>query len=876
MEHVGLTEKEAKEKLLRYGFNEIDSSSKNSAFSILKRQVINNYVIYLLSATFFISLFLGKTITSHVILFVIFTVIGVSFVQEFKAEKSIEALKQMIMPVSIVMREGKEKEIYTKELVPGDVILLRVGERIPADCLTLEQKDLKVDESMLTGESKEIRKEAAGSSEKYSEVNILFMGTFVTQGKAYAKVLHTGMNTKFGKIAKMMSSAEKQLPLQEKVNKLINVMVISAIIASVLTGIFILLRNMPFTYSMFLETLIIVLAICVAAMPEGFPVVLVTVLASGAHRMAKKNAIVGRMSIIETLGETTVICSDKTGTITTGEMTAKKIILNNRTIEVSGAGYEGNGTFMENGKIISHLKDRQLNLILKASVLCNDSRIERKGTDKEYNVFGNFTEVSLLVLGAKADIYREDFKSKRIDEIPFSSERKMMSVLVNDNGFKHIYSKGAPSVLLKKCTHIQKGERIVKLTKNEREFIVKENLAATSSAFRTIALAYKKTASANLKTFEENLVFLGIIAMDDPPRDGVKESILTCESAGIKVKMITGDSRQTAKAIASQIGLSCETLDGEEIDRMTDDELSKVVNNVSIFARVRPEHKLRIVKALKQNNEIVTMTGDGVNDAPALKEAHIGVAMGASGTDASRAASDLILKDNHFSTIVDAIKEGRTIFANIQKFTAFQVSINVAQVSILLLSAMFGFPLPLVAIQILLMNIVSDEMIALTLAFNSYSKDVMAAKPRKKNNIINKPLFVMVMVSGIIMTAGALFTFFYVNTIKGESEQVARTAVFVMMSFFAITNAFVFRSFRKPVFRHKIAANKYLIYVSILVLIGTFAAVYSPLNSVFEMTSISGSYWLLALGVSLILIIIFDILKVIKGNNMFLDINEFH
>jgi len=865
MNLAGLSEKEARDKLAEYGPNEIREGSRISPLRILARQLKKNSVIYLLSFAIIISFFVGKHITAFTILGVLAVVVFVSFFQEYKAERAIEALKKMIMPVSIVIRGGVEKDIPTKDIVPGDIILLRTGEKVPADCVVLEEKELRVNESVLTGESKEIHKVAVinPNNDKHDDANLVFMGTFVTSGKATVQAVHTGMNTRFGKIAGMISVAEKELPLQDKVNYIIKYMVFAAIIAALLTGTIMVLRNLPFSYTLFVETLIVALALSVAAFPEGFPVVLITALASGAHRMARKNAIVNRMSIIETLGETTIICADKTGTITTGEMTVKKIFVDNQMLDVSGAGYEGHGDFISSNKKIQPNKRPTLSLILRAAVLCNDSRIERKGTDKEYKASGSPTESALLVLASKADIFKEDLKARRIEEIPFSSERKMMSVLVNEGQKNYVYTKGAPEVLLKKCRFIKIHNKTVLLNNKERKKILSTTHQLAGQSFRTIAIAYKASKASTAKRLEEGLVFLGVLGLDDPPRDEVKESLALCNTAGIKVKMITGDNKETARAIAGQIGLKGEIILGEELDELTDDELSRIIDSIGIFARVRPEHKLRIVRVLKQKGEIVTMTGDGVNDAPALKEAHIGVAMGRNGTDVSRASADLILKDDHFSTIVDAVKEGRTIFSNIQKFSAYQISINVAQIGLVFFSVLLGLPLPLVAIQILLMNIISDEITAITLSFNPYSKDVMNVKPRKKVPLISKAHLLMIIIAGVVMTAGALFAFHYVNVIKGESEPVARTAVFITMTFFAIANAFNFRSFRKPVPKLDLLANEYLLIASIGSVLVSFVAAYTPLNKIFEMVPIKAQYWLVAILISLSVVIVLDAIKIL-------------
>jgi Ca2+-transporting ATPase len=503
--------------------------------------------------------------------------------------------------------------------------------------------------------------------------------------------------------------------------------------------------------------------------------------------------------------------------------------------------------------------------------MCNDSRIERKGENQEYLIYGSQTEAALLILAAKTGVYREDIKFSRIEEIPFSSESKMMSVVIDEKDSKNIYSKGAPEVILKKCKYIMINGKKILLTKKESEKIIKQVKEFSSNSYRTIALAYKDEKSKSLKNIEHDLILLGIIGMEDPPRPEVKEAISVCQTAGIKVKMITGDSRETAESIAREIGLKGEILSGSEMDLMSDEELSKIVGKIAIFVRVRPEHKLRIVHALKTNGEIVTMTGDGVNDAPALKESHIGVAMGQNGTDVSREASDLILKDDHFSTIVDAIKEGRTLFNNIQKFAVYQISINIAQVMLILLSVLLGLPLPLVAIQILFMNILSDEITAITLAFNTPSKDVMSKPPRLKSEIITKPLIVFMLIAGILMSIGAVGLFYVITNIMNMPLPVARTAALVVMTLFAIMNAYNFRSLRKLTLTRSLFVNKYLFYASIISILATILAIYTPINKIFELTPIGLNIWIIAVLIALLFAIIIDLIKAFNNKYSFVD-----
>ena len=563
----GLIQKEAIRKLKEYGPNEIRELTHISPFQILLRQIKNNFIIYLLFVAALLSFFVGKSITGYAIFGVIIVVILVGFFQEYRAEKAIKALKQMIMPISIVIRNGKEVEIPSREIVPEDLIVLRTGEKVPADCFILEERELRVNESVLTGESQEIKKFEAKNEKDCKKENLIFMGTYVVNGRCIAKVLHTGMNTEFGKIAGMISKAEKELPLQKKVNHMAKYLVFIAIIVSVLTGSIMLIRSAPFSYDLFVDVLIVVIALSVAAFPEGLPVVLISTLASGAYGMAKKNAIVNRMSIIETLGETTVICADKTGTITMGEMTVKEIFFDDKLFDVTGVGYEADGEFIQNNKKIDIQKNIPLNLLLKTAVLCNDAKIERKGTDKEYNIRGTPTEASLLIMSAKAGIFREDLQVIRKEEIPFSSERKMMSVLCKERQGNYIYSKGAPEVLINRCDFIQKGDKIIKLDKKEKEKILNFNKKFALKKFRVLALAYKETASFEKNHFENDLIFLGLVALEDPPREEVKDAIKSCKDAGIEVKMITGDNRETAIEIAKEIGLKKRgVLIGEEID----------------------------------------------------------------------------------------------------------------------------------------------------------------------------------------------------------------------------------------------------------------------------------------------------------------------
>lgn len=905
MEKRGLTEAEVLKRRQQYGLNEIKEISRLNAFKIFLRQIKSNFIVYLLFGAMLLSFFVGKAVTAYVILFVIVMVIGVGFVQEYKADKAIKTLKKMIVPISIAIRDGKEKDLPSSELVPDDIIVLRSGEKVPADCIIIEAKELLVDEAVLTGESKEVRKEPAADKmlverstktdlkinveknslpnhQKNSERNFLFMGSFIISGRCVAKVIRTGMDTRFGKIAALISTAEKELPLQKKVNKIAKYMVIVALVVSVLTGLLMLFHSQDFSYSFLASVLVLIIALSVSAFPEGLPVVLIVSLAFGARHMAKQNAIVNRMSIIQTLGETTVICSDKTGTITKGEMTVRQIFTDEKIIEVEGAGYEAKGRFLFGEQELKPLSRTNFNSnlnhnsnstnsvlfsLLKAAVLCNDSRIERTGENHLYRGVGTPTEVALLILGAKAGIFKDDLKFTRREEIPFTSERKMMSVLCAEEKKVSVFVKGAPEIVLDKCRFIQKQKGIFPLNGLERQKIKKAIQAMTAKTFRTLALARKEKINGIL---EENLIFLGLVGMEDPPREGVKEAIAHCQQAGIEVKMITGDNKETAAAIAQEVHLAGKVMDGQELDAIPDAKLLKIIKQFTIFARVRPEHKLRIVRALKSCGEIVTMTGDGVNDAPALKEAHIGVAMGRSGTDVSREVADLTLKDDNFTTIVTAIEEGRTIFRNIKKFVTYQLSCNLTELLVLFLGVLFapllGWQIPLLlAIQILFVNLVTDNLPAITLGLNPPSNDVMLEKPRKGAELLTKEMLTLLFFTGILIAFFVMSVFYISFNVFQEDGKIARTVALVSLILLEIASAFNFRSFRKGVLNRSPLANIYLFYASLISIGATIAIIHTPLNKIFETASLSLSGWILALAPAVALIIIFDILKFINN-----------
>lgn len=869
---LGLSSEDAKLRLAEYGPNEIVDTGKVSPLKILIRQIRSNFVIYLLFAAAVISIIVGKSTTSYTIIGVIVAAIATGFVQEFKAEKSIAELKKMIMPLSYVFRDGKKREINSNEIVPGDILVLGIGEKIPADCEIIEAHDVRVNEAMLTGESKEIAKKHILDDQELVEENLLFMGTYIVNGRCLARVTHTGMNTRFGKIAHLISEAEKALPLQMKVNVIAKYMVTIAITVSLATGLLMLFRSSQINNVVIVEILIFIVALSVSAFPEGFPVVLMTTLAIGAKRMSKHNAIVNRMSIIETLGEVSVICADKTGTLTKGEMTVRQIFCGNHEFEVSGTGFTIDGEITSNGKIVEMKDFPDLERLLEVGVTCNDAEIQRTGVDNDFRIIGSPTEGALLILGAKLDLFKESITLKREEEIPFSSDRKMMSIVVSSDDDYLMYAKGAPEVIVKKCISKLVEGKESRLTDNDLANIVNTQKLMADSGYRMLALAYKRLTKKADGIYEDNLVYIGQVAMEDPPRDETAKAIAAAQKAGIRVVMITGDNKDTALSIAAQVGLVGSIVEGWQIDDMSDPELSISVKETTIFARVRPEHKIRIVQAFKSVGETVAMTGDGVNDAPALKEAHVGIAMGKNGTDVSRSASDIILKDDNFATIVTAIREGRTVFNNIRKFVTFQLSCNVAELITLfvglLVAPLFGWQVPLMlSIQILLMNLVTDNMPAITLGVNPSSNDILSDKPRKNSNILNTQLVRLLLTTAVIMASLTLIAYFVSFNLFQNSHTESRTVAFVTLVMVEIVTAFSFRSFRKTTLRRSLLINKYLVMASILSITVTLLVVYTRVGEIFETVPISIFSWLIVILLAMIMVVVNDIIKMLNIKN---------
>jgi Ca2+-transporting ATPase len=853
--YTGLSEKQVLIKRKKYGFNEIVDQNKVTPFQILFRQVKNNFVIYLLFGAVLISYFVGKEFTAYTLMGVIVMVVVIGFIQEYKAEEAIQNLKNMIVPKSKVIRDGALKNIESRKIVPEDILILNSGDKIPTDCVILESNSIRANESSLTGESIDVSKTQIIEGKDVQDVNMLFMGTFVVSGKAKVKVIHTGMNTKFGKIAHLISTADKNLVLQDKVNFIAKKMVFIALTISILTGLIIGFRAEELNNEILIEILILVVALAVSAFPEGFPVVLISTLAIGAKKMSKKNALVNRMSIIETLGEVNLICSDKTGTITKGEMAVKRILTYDKVFEVTGSGYNSEGKILIGTNEVSPFQYIDLTNLIKTGVICNDA--DSQGTP---------TEMSLKFLGLKAQIIADDFKIERLNEIPFGSEHKFMSVLVSENNQKITYLKGAPEKVLAMCSYYSLNGKPIKLLEKDISHLRKNYSKMEKEAFRVIAFAYKKESPATKKVSSEELVFLGFVGIEDAPREEVFEAIIQTKKSGIKVVMITGDSKDTAVSIASQVGITGKALTGLELDNLTDDEIKANIEDTGIYARVTPEHKIRLVKIFKSLNYIVAMTGDGVNDAPALKEAHVGIAMGKNGTDVSRSASDLILRDDNFATIVTAIGEGRLIFNNIRKFVSLQLSLNIAELLILfvgvLLAPIFGWEVPILAsIQILFINLITDNLSALTLGLNPSSPDIYEQKPKPNQKIVNNELIKLIGITSLFMTVLTLSAYNLSINFFNHSPKEAQSVALLTLVLAEISTAFSFRSFRKYIIGRSFLINPYLAITSIFSIFMTLAIIYSPLNKFFETTPLDYDILIIPFVSLIIMIVVNDIIK---------------
>lgn len=862
---LGLSTNEAMHRLKKFGNNEIKTGKKKSKVKIFLEQ-FNDFIVWVLIAATVISGIMGDKADAITIIAIILLDAILGFIQEYRTEKSLEALKQLSAPHAKVIRDGKISVINASDIVVGDVILFESGDRIPADAVLIECESLKCDESILTGESVGVDKKSAIEIHKKTKNNTVFMGTCVTNGKGKAIVIATGMETEMGRIANMLSSIDDfRTPLQERLDKLGEYLVYGCLVVCGIVTVTGVLRGENI-YDMFL----VGVSLAVAAIPEGLPAIVTVSLALGVQRMIKKNALVKRLPAVETLGCTNVICSDKTGTLTQNKMTVKRIVVNNKEIEVTGTGYEFVGDFLINGikKDENTIHDYPITKLFEAAILCNNSSYKKE--KNRINFSGDPTEISLIVMSEKAKYNTEDIRNKykRVKELPFDSERKMMSVVVNRGSEKIMYTKGAIENLINLCDYIEIDNKIIPLDSFEKNKIINFNNKMAKDALRVIGFAYKKVEGLNIK--ENNLIFLGLVGMIDPPRKEVLKSVVECRMAGIKPVMITGDHKLTAEAIAKELKILNEdslVVTGKELDSYDDKRLDTIIERISVFARVNPEHKYRIVKAYKRKGYIVAMTGDGVNDAPAVKEADIGVAMGIQGTDVTKEAAAMILMDDNFSTIVEAVKEGRAIYDNIRKFIRYLLSCNIGEVLTMFLASLLKLPIPLLPIQILLVNLATDGLPAMALSMEKGENDIMMRKPRdRKESIFSDGLWFKIINRGTLIGLCTVIAFVY-SLVNFDSDIVlSRTIALATLIMSQLFHVFECRSEKKSVFNIGLFSNQYLVWAVLSSLVMLILVIYLPVfQNIFSTKSLRLIHWVIVLVCSGLISIISSIINYKRG-----------
>ena len=857
----GLSHTEAAERALKYGPNELQAAHRVSPWEILLEQFKNVLILILLGATA-ISLFLGHGIESIVIAVIVLFAVVLGFVQEYRAERAIEALRQMAAPTATVLRDEAEVKVPAKELVPGDVILLHTGDRVPADARLVEAINLQVEEAALTGESVPVEKHVRALANDDLPVgdrkNMVYAGTAVTYGRGRALVAATGMQTEFGKIAQLLQTIETgKTPLQHNLDKVGAVLARAALVVVALIVVLGLLRGQPF-----IEMLIFGIALAVAVVPEALPAVVTISLAIGVQKMVRRNALIRRLPAVETLGSTSVICSDKTGTLTKDEMTVRKIFTAGQLYSVTGAGYAPEGVFSINGGSPLPLTP-ELRQMLTAATLASDTALV-KSPAGGWDIKGDPTEGALVVAAAKAGLEKEALDSSypRVHEIPFSSETKRMTTLHRTNGNLTAYAKGAPEVILDDCNSIVTADGVQKLENAGREQVLSQAQDMAGEALRVLGVAYKPGAA--LDTAERGMTFLGLAGMIDPPRPEAKAAIAVCADAGIRPVMITGDHPITAQAVARELGLlrnGGRVVTGAQLEEMPDEQLVREAENISVYARVSPAHKLRVVTAWQARGHIAAMTGDGVNDAPALKKADIGIAMGITGTDVTKEAAAMTLTDDNFASIVAAVEEGRGVFGNIKKYLMYLLSSNIGEIGLLAGSALLGLPLPLTAVQILYVNLATDGLPALALSIDPPEKDLMKRKPRNpRTGIFTRPVVTLMMLSGIWSALVNLGLFAWMIN-SGRSSAEAMTMTFVSLVLIQFFNAYNFRSDRHSIV-NKPFANKWLNLAVGWEIILLILIVYLPfMHEPFNTYSLPLIDWLIVIGMAVTIIPVLEIAK---------------
>ena len=850
----GISEKEASSRLSQYGKNELKQINKISPFFIFLEQFKSVFIFILFAAAIF-SFFIKHYVDFWVIMVIIILNSAIGFFQQYKAEKIILKMKELLVPKVKIIRDGKISEILSSEIVLGDIMIISEGDRITADCRILHSDELQTNEAILTGESFPQDK----SAEKISinalladRENMLYAGTIIVRGNAKAVVVSTGMKTEFGKIAeKVQEIKSERTPLEKKLDsfsKKIAFVVLIIAFLLVIVGIY--------KGEEIFQMILAGIALAVSVIPEGLPAVISITLAFAIKRMQKHNALIRKLPAGETLGRTTVICTDKTGTLTEEKMSVTEVYCNNRFFKLE------NNSFYLDKKKISPEKNLSLMQLLRTGIMCNNARLEIEG--KELEIFGDPTEKALVLSAYNSGFVKkiEIEKEMRIKEYSFSSGRKMMSIVRKRNGKFISYVKGAPDILLKKCSKELLNGRVVNLTEKRRTELLGDHNKMASDALRVLGFAYKEIPARFTQDIaESNLIFIGFQGILDPPRKEVKGAIRECRNAGIKVKMITGDSELTARAIAKMIELDGDSIDGSELEKISEEEFRKIVEEKTIFARISPEIKLKIIRVLKDNGEIVAVTGDGVNDILALKEAHIGIAMGIRGTDVARDVSDIILLDDNFSTIVHAIREGRRVYDNMRKSIKAHISANADELFVVLTAIIFSIPLPFLPIAILWMNLITDSLPSLALGVEKEEEGIMKRKPINHNNNILQGIFRFIIIAGIlsfIATMGIFLLFYQIDLEKARTLALT-TAVFCEM--FVVISC---RSEDKNIWELGILSNKFLLFSIFVAVLLQLIAIYTPLSVIFGLKAISLGELALTIGISSIVLIFFETAKLLK------------
>lgn len=922
----GLTEDEAKKRIEKYGYNELLAEDQIPRWKVFLNQ-FKDVLIYILIISALVSAVMeffayqkthpGTELTMEAfgydwivigVIVIINAIIG--FVQEGKSDAAIAALRQISAPEAHVIRDGKEKKILSKDLVPGDIVLIHEGDKIPADGRIFEQSNLKAQEAALTGESVAVSKRSDVIEDQdcalADQKNMVFSSTLATFGRGKAIVVRTGMDTEVGKIASLISETEEKMtPLQKKLEELGAwlgkiILVICAIVSLIYIGWAIYRGNLQTEWS---DAIISGIALAVAAIPEGLPAVVTTCLAIGVTRMSKRNAIVKKLHSVESLGCTTIICSDKTGTLTKNEMTVRSIWAGGKIYDVSGSGYEPEGEFhLEDKKIdVTAIPDAELTL--RIGSLCNNARIVK---DEKWKCYGDPTEGCLITSAWKAGMDNEKMNKKypRLEELPFDSTRKRMSTVHKIDGKEVAYIKGATEIMLDLCKNIQMDGKVRAITDADKKEIIDAYEEKANEALRGLGFAYREAEGVTheVEELEKDMTFVGMQFMIDPPRDEAKDAIIECKGAGIGVKMITGDNLITGTAIATELGIiekGATTHEGKELEKMDDDEIL----SCNVFARVSPEHKQIIVKSLQRKDQVVAMTGDGVNDAPALKNSDVGIAMGITGTDVSKEAAAMVLADDNFATIVSAVEEGRGIYDNIKKFLIFLLSSNIMEVLVLLIAALIGIPAPLVATQLLWVNLITDGIPAVALGFDPYDSTLMKRKPRPTDEpIINKDFQIFMIYLGVVLSVLVLGIYllyydqgplaiksiaeippdhielmrkFEINwdTMDAETQRRiysmwhARSITFLAMLFGEMANAYNCRSIQTSLFKLKAFNNKLLnraVLLSSALTIILF--VWQPLGSIFYVIPIEPIEWLWLIPYIVLTLVAIELLKYFRHN----------